>query len=485
MSIPVDKTFSHPEPCVADEVFSPVPPGPTPPVTPPVPGAVDPEANFPNPYGRYQMEPDQALASGLEVNQFLNKQALVFKTMGEEMLVYRQKHFGQTCACVDPVSNQPVDGCRICFNTRFVGGYDLLGKTAGYVGSNPLARKLTELGIAVSQKPMLFLLPDMVIRDRDFILAKARTPTTDLMRFQQEPVVRGAINANIDPLAKLNARKVIKISLTKDGSTLPDPGPGANVDATGDYDPVPRTGGGANFVEGVDFVLTGGELSVEDALTAPPNADSRRLRVLGKRAPLSPPDSETATGEVDPVTTLFPDAGLSAGLPASAFNRAAQPQAFSTTLAAGAGADAGFFLITLTGASGSNLSNQTTYPAADFLVTVAGSAVLWLGANRPPMSSTYYVSYEAALNVTRRYQILSVTAHHIQGVALAQEAEIELMDQTHPIYGINSIYDLGAPLDRQVGDLDVFRKDFGQKSGLVTSTPNNSDPRFVNPGDFL
>jgi len=484
MSAPVDKTFASGTTCQAGaEPFAPVPAPPPAPFTPPVPGAVDPSANFPNPYGPTQIAPDQALAVGLEVNQFLYQQSLAFKAMGEEMLVYRQKHFGQACACVDKESNQPQDGCLICFGTRFVGGYDLIGKTAGYVGSNPLARKLTELGISLSQKPVLYILPDMIIRDRDFILAKARTPSTDLIRFQQEPVVRGAVNADIDPLAKLNARSVIKISLTRDGSVLPDPA--SDLDPVGDFDLAAKNGGGFDFAEGLDFVLTGGELTVDNALTAPPNADTRILRVLGKRAPISPPDGETPTGETDPVETLFPDAGFSAGLAARAFNRAAQPQAFGTTLTVGSGADAGFFLITLVGATGSGLSNQTTFPAADFLVTVVGSAILWLGTKRPADGETYYVSYEAALNVTRRYQIITVTAHHFQGVMLAQEAEIELMDQTHPIHSINSIYDLGAPLDRQVGDLDTMRKTFGQKSGLVTDAPNNADPRFVNPGEFL
>lgn len=486
MSQPQDKTFSSGSACQAGaDPFAPVAPVPASAFVPPTPGAVDIESAFPNPYGSYQLEPDQAMAMGLEVNQFLNQQALAFKTLGEEMLVYRQKKFGQGCACVDENTNQAQDGCRICFGTRFVGGYDLIGKTAGYIGTNPLTRKLTEMGIALSQKPTLYLLPDIPVRDRDFVLAKARTPVTDLMRFQQEPLVRGSVNADIDPLSKLNARRIIKISLTQDGALLTDPGLGADVDEVGNYDRVPRTGGGADFVEGEDFILTGGELTVDNALTAPPNADTRILRVLGKRAPLFPPDSETPSGDTDPVDTLYPDAGLSVGLPASAFNRAAQPQAFSTVLSVGSGADAGFFLITLVGATGSDLSNQSLFPAQDFLVTVVGSGVLWLGLNRPTLSSTYYVSYEAALNATRRYQVLDATPHHFQGVMVGQDANIDLMDQTHPIYGINSVYDLGAPLDRQVGDVDTLRKTIGQKSGLVTDAPNNADPRFVNPGDFL
>lgn len=484
MSAPIDKPFAIATPCQAGaEPFAPAPTPPGPPYTPPPPDAVDPAEDFPNPVGPTQLPPDQIIADSMLVNIFLNNQAQVFKAMGEEILVYRQKQYGQTCACVEPDSNQPQDGCRICFGTRFVGGYDMIGKTAGYIGANPLARKLTELGITLSQKPVLSLLPNIVIRDRDFVLAKARTPVVDLQRFQQEPVVRGALSADIDPLFMLNARKVIKISLTKGGTVLPVPAP--DTDPVGNFDAGTKNGGGYDFVDGVDFILTGGELSVDNALTTPPNADTRILRVLGKRAPLSPPDSETATGEVDPIVTLFPDAGLSAGLAAKAFNRAAQPQAFSTTLTVGAGADAGFYLITLVGTTGSNLSNSVTYPAADFLVTIVGSAILWLGANRPPLNSTYYVSYEAAINVTRRYQVQNVTVHHFQGVALAQEGEVELMDQTHPIYAINSIYDQGPPLDRQSGDLDKFRKDFGAASGLVVEQPNVSDPRFVNPGDFL
>jgi hypothetical protein len=482
MSCNPDKLFSGTSNAPQDEAFSPHSDPPSS-WTAPVPGAVDPAANFPSPFGPVQVQPDQALASGLEVDQFLNRQALAFKTIGEEMLVYRQKKFGQTCACVDPATNQPTDGCRICFGTRYVGGYDLIGKTAGTIGPNPLTRKLTDIGLTLSQKPVLYLLPDMVIRDRDFVLAKARNPVTDNMRVQEERVVRAAVSPTIDPLALLNARKIIKVSLTKGGTVLPNPG--SDEDDSGQFDLAAKNGGGEDFAEGIDFILTGGELVVEDALTAPPNADSRVLRIVGKRAPISPPDSETPTGEIDPVNTLFANAGLSAGLAVKVFNRAAQPQAFNGTLVAGTLADAGFFLITLTGAVGSNLSNQTTFPAVDFLATIAGSGVLWLGTNKPADAAAYYVTYEAALNVTRRYQILNVTNHHFQGVSLAQEAEIELMDQTHPIYGINSVYDLGAPLDRQVGDLDTLRKTFGQKSGLVTETQNNADPRFVNPSDFL
>ena len=51
--------------------------------------------------------------------------------------------------------------------------------------------------------------------------------------------------------------------------------------------------------------------------------------------------------------------------------------------------------------------------------------------------------------------------------------------------GVNSIYDQGVALDRQPGDLNVIRKTQGQAAGLVTDAPNNADPRFVNPGDFL
>lgn len=484
MSAPQDKTFSTGTACPqGGESFYPGTPDPVPPYVPPAPGAVDLEANFPNPLGRYQTEPDESVARDLVVNQFLNQQAIVFKAMGEEMLVYRQKKFGQPCACVDANTNQAQDGCRVCFGTRFVGGYDMIGKTAGYIGPNPLTRKLMEMGIALSQKPALYLLPDMVIRDRDFILAKARNPSTDLMRFQAEPVVRGG--GDIDALSKLNARSVIKISLTQDGVALnPQPGAGADADLVGNYAPVPKAGGAASFTENLDFVLTGGELTVENALTVPPNADTRILRVLGKRAPLFPPDSESPSGETDSVAVLLPT-GLSAGLAAKAFNRAAQPQAFSTTLTVGTGADAGFFLITLAGATGSNLSNQTTFPAAQFLVTIVGSGILWLTLNRPAPGATYYVTYEAAINVTRRYQVLNVTANHYQGVCLAQEAEIDLLDQTHPIHGVNSIYDQGAPIDRQPGDLNVQRKAQGQAAGLVTDAQNNADPRFVNPGDFL
>ena len=485
MSAPIDKPFSGSGPCQADVAFSPVAPSPASLVTPPAPGAVNLETGFPNPWGPYQITPDQTASIDLAVDQFLNLQALAFKLSGEEMLVYRQKHFGQTCACVDPATNQPQDGCRICFNTRFVGGYDLIGKTAGNIGPNPLARKLTEFGITLSQKPILTVLPNMVIRDRDFILAKARTPITDLIRFQSEAVTRGAVNADIDPLSMLNARKIIKISLTKDGSVLSTPNPQPISTVGNDYDLPAQAGGGEDFTEGIDFILTGGELAVDNALTSPPNADTRILRVLGKRAPLSPPDGETILGQTIPVNTLYVNAGLSAGLPASVFNRAAQPQAFTTTLTLGAGADAGFFLITLTGAVGSGISNSTAFPGADFLVTVAGSGVLWLTINRPVIASTYYVTYEAAINVTLRYQILNVSPNTFQGVVIAQQSDIDLMDQTHPIYGINSIYDLGAPLDRQVGNVDVIRKELGAVSGLVASAPNNSDPRFVNPADFL
>lgn len=485
MTYPADKPFANAANVPSDGTFSPVTPDPASAWLPPVPGAVDPEAPFPNPFHRAQYEPDQALALGLEVDQFLNEQTLVFKAMGESMLVYRQKKFGQPCACVDPVSNQPQDGCRICFMTRFVGGYDMIGETAGYIGSSPMARKLTELGITVESKPKLFILPSFVLRDRDFVVAESESPLTEVMRFQGEPVVRGSVDPDIDPLAKLNARRVFKISLNADGAPLSVPNP-APISTPGDgYDLPPQVGGGPDFVDGVDFVLTGGELVVDNALTAPPNADSRVLRILGKRAPISPPAGETLTGQTLPIATLFPDAGLAAGVGANVFCRAAQPQAFAVTMVAGSGADAGFFIVTIAGATGSNLSNQTTFPVDGFLATIVGSGILWLGANQPAMSSTYYVSYEAGINVTLRYQLQNVTPHRLQGVVVAQDADVELMDPTHPIYGINSIFDLGAPLDRQVADADVTRKQLGQVGGLVTDAQNNADPRFVNPGDFL
>ena len=487
MTYPADKTFASAN-APADEAFSPAVPDPASAWVAPVSGAVDPETAFPNPLHRAQIEPDQALALGLEVNQWLNGQTLAFKTIGETMLVYRQKHFGQTCACVDPVSNQPQDGCHNCFMTRFVGGYDMIGETVGYIGSSAQARKLTELGITIEAKPKLYLLPNMVVRDRDFVVALAESPMTEAVRFQAEPVVRGAYDANIDPLAMLNARKVIKISLTNDGAVLSTPNPAPISTPDNGYDLPPQVGGGEDFCEGRDFVLTGGELVLDNALTAPINADHRVLRVLGKRAPLSPPSGETLTGQTIPIDTLYSNAGLSAGLPATVFCQAAKPQAFSVTLTAGSGADAGFFLVTLAGAAGSGISNVTNFPPSGFLATVAGSGVLWLSfsySRRPTTAATYFVSYEAALNVTLRYQLQNVTPSRFQGVTVAQESDVELMEHTHPIYGIDSTFDLGAPIDRQAADMDNARLALGEEAGLVTSAPNKADHRFVDSGDFL
>ena len=468
----------------ADQPFSPVVRvGPA--WAPPVPGAVDPASNFPNPLGPYQDQPDQVLALDLVVNQAMNARSLALKAVGDELLIYRQKRFGQVCACVDPVTNQPQDGCSVCFMTRFVGGYDFLGKSVGTIGPNPMLRKLTELGMTLEQKPMLTLMPDFPLRDRDFVVAKNRRPVTDELRFQAESVVRGAHDPDIDPLSLLNARKIIKISLTKDGQTLSVPNPAPISTPDNGYDLPPQVGGGEDFVCGVDYILTGGELAVADALTTPPNADSRVIRVLGIVAPLDPPASESVLGQTLPKTVLYADAGLSAGLTVNVFNRATSPQAFVSTLRAGTLADAGFLIMTLTGAAGSGISDKVKYPIDQFLATVVGSAILWLGPRRPPLSSVYYVSYEAAINVTKRYQIGPVTDYNVQGVSIIQEANVELMDQTHPIYGVDSTYDLGAPLDVQAGDLNTIRVFEGQRSGLVTDAPNNADHRFVDPENFL
>ena len=485
MTYPADKPFASSN-APQDGSFSPPAPNPASAWLPPVSGAVDPESAFPDPHHRPQIEPDQAMALDLGVNQFLNAQAVGFKAAGEAVLVYRQKRFGQLCACVDPATNQPQDGCRICFNTTFVGGYDFIGDTPAYIGTSAMARKLTELGITLEQKPKLYILPNIVVKDRDFIVALGSNPVTDCVRFQQEPVVRAAHDPNIDPLKHLNARRVVKISLTPDGSALSTPNPAPQLTPAGNYDLPPQVGGGEDFEDGEDFILTGGELVVDNALTSPPNADARVLRILGKRAPLDPPSAETLTGQTIPKLMLYPNAGLSVGLAATVFCRAAKPQSFAVTLASGSGADAGFFLVTLQGAAGSGLSSATNFPPEGFLATVAGSAVLWRsGGRKPADAATFYVTYEAAVNATKRYQLQNVTTSPYQGVAIAQEADVELMDITHPIYGIDSAYDLGAPLDRQAADEPALRKEISGEAGLVTTAPNVADRRFVNPADFL
>jgi hypothetical protein len=143
-------------------------------------------------------------------------------------------------------------------------------------------------------------------------------------------------------------------------------------------------------------------------------------------------------------------------------------------------------IATLTGAVGSNISNTVQFPAAEFLATVRGDTILWLeNGARPANAATYYVTYEAALDMTKRYQLLNCTEHFYQGVAIVQQADIQLMDQTHPIYNVLSIYDNGRLLDRQDLAQRDLRKALGPQSGLETEAPNVADPRFVNPGDFL
>lgn len=469
----------------ADQAFSPVAP-PESGWRPPVPGAVDPASAFPDPLGPYQDQPDQIMAMDLVVNQALNTRVLALKAAGEDLLIYRQKRFGETCACVDPVTNQAQDGCRICWNTRFVGGYDFMGRSVGTIGPNPMARKLTELGITLEQKPMLTLMPNFPLRDRDFVVSLSRAPVTDCVRFQAEPVIRGALDPNVDPLLKLNARKVLKISRTRDGSTLSVPNPAPISTPDNGYDVPPQVGGGEDFVDGVDYILTGGELAVADALTPPPDPDSRVLRVLGKVAPLDPPAHDDLLGVTQPKVTLYADAGFAPGLTVSVFCQAAKRKRVTATLRKGTMADAGFFIVTLDGGYGSGISDQDKFPASGFIATIVGSGILWLPeGRRPQKSSTYYVSYEAAINATLRYQIGSVSPYRVQGVMIIQEANVELMDQTHPIYGVESIFDLGAPLDVQAGDLNRLRVLQGKESGLVTDPQNVNGTIFVNPKDFL
>jgi len=450
---PQDKPFT---PASAPSKDFDAPTAPTTAFTQPPAPSIDPEAGFPHPFGRYQLQPDQSVAMGLEVQQFLNRQVLLYKQAGEDLLVYRQKKFGELCACVDPVRNQPQDGCAVCYGTRFVGGYTSMGRTLGYVGPNPLTRTLTQLGIVLSQKPSLWMLPDPPILDRDFIVAKGRYPAVDLMRVQEEPVVRGA--GDRDFLSRVDVTRVLKIAA--------------------------QIGGPEGFVENKDFVLTGGELVVSDALTAPPNADSRVLRVEGKRWPLFPPAGETPTGDTidNPVTVT--ESGLQIGQQVTVVNQRAGLAA-TGALAAGAGPDASFLVVTVQGSAGSGISSAANLPVDEFLATVRGDALLWLTTGiKPTTASTYYVTYEAALDVTKRYQILNVTLHEYQGVPLVQQAEIQLMEQTHPIYGVLTVLNNGTPADRQDLAQRQMRAALGPKAGLESSSPNVSDPRFLNPGDF-
>lgn len=452
-----DKPFTNVDPCGSKSFDNPV--VPTSSFGQPPDPAVDIESGFPNPFGDYQLKPDQTVAIDLIIPQFLNRQALFYKAIGEEMVPYHQKEFGEQCACVDRNREQPQDGCLICFGTRFVGGYDVRTKTIGYIGPNPLAKLMTELGIAYSQKPSLWTLPDPTLRDRDFIVARGRLPTTELTRFQQEPVIRAVLDPNFDALNNMNVYRIIHISRTK--------------------------GGSEDFVENVDFILTGGELVVEDALTAPPNADARTLRIVSKKFPLSPPDGETPTGETDPVPDLTPESGLKIGETVTVLNKSSKPQIMTGTLAAGTGADAAFLVATFQGDATSGISDVVAFPTSKFIASIKGDTIQWIvGAERPADFDTYFVTYEASLNITRRYQIINVMNHHYQGTPLVQQAEIELMDPNHPIYSVLSIFDNGIALDRQSAAQDKLKKDLADNDGLERNSTNVVDPRFVNPEEF-
>jgi hypothetical protein len=404
------------------------------------PGVTDMETNkFPNPIERYKHEPDEAVEDDLIYDQVLNRLFLALKLVGEQVAFYRQKQSGELCSCVDKNRQSPVSTCPICRGTRFVGGYDYLGKTLVQFPQTPKTKILTELGIKLQEPMQPWTANFPLLRDHDFLVRKMALPLSGQLRIVDEPVIKGNYSANEDILAHINLLNVYKLSLTTPADK-------------------------SDYVEGTDFILTGGELVIEESL-ASPVLNTRKLRILGKKPPIF-----MGTG----VQPLNINAGLSVGMTARVRNGLAWTGDIVYTLSAGTGADIGYFLLTITK---TGIDNRVQYPLSSFIIEMSGDRIFWLSTGIHPATGTvYYITYDYVQTYTQRYQIKGVSPVAPQGAVIMQSFDTSIMEPTHPIYSVGSIFDNGLMIDFRNGITKAMVHQLYSQFGLAPG--NITDKKF-------
>lgn len=98
-----------------------------------------------SPVGKELFSKPTDLLRNLEQRQFyiareiMRKETLRFrKKVGVLLFVFKRRHFGDACTCIDPVTDDVLDSeCTSCYGTRFVGGYyppvEMWGEVTSYI----------------------------------------------------------------------------------------------------------------------------------------------------------------------------------------------------------------------------------------------------------------------------------------------------------------------------------------------------------------
>ena len=407
------------------------------------------ENNWANPYGRYKLEPADAENMDMILEQMLYRNELLLKANGEPVAIYRQKQSGELCPCVDLNRGQPLATCRVCFGTKWVGGYDYQGKHLFGFASAPNIKVITELGLTPNLKPKGWLMPIPVMKTRDIIIAKLQLPEVGVVKNIDEPVVRGNLSSTEDALRRLNVIAVDKISSTRQGSN--------------------------NFIYGTDYILTGGQVVLQDSTATTGSSTTRTFRVLGTYKQIGYPDY-MYTGDlgVDGRTLETNTEGVKLGDSVHIINYSANPQSWDAIVVAGSGVDAGYKVITITGTV---VGPDTTYLTSTFLATITGDNIKWLtGGTKPTTGAVYYVTYRFNLTFTRRFQVQEVTQSVWRGAILSQDVQLELLEPSHIVYAIGSPFDNGSTIGYGGGNALELINQIRIDSGLNTA---ETDSRYM------
>ncbi len=404
-------------------------------------GTVDYEdEKFKHPITRYKHEPDEITEDDLIYDQVKNRLFLALKLVGEQCAFYRQKQSGELCSCVDKNRQSAVSTCPVCHGVRFVGGYDYLGKELVQFPQTAKTKIITELGLKLQEINNPWTLNFPLLRERDFLVRKMMLPLSSQLHIVEEPAIRGNYSSTEDILMHINLLNVYKLSNTKQADQ-------------------------SDYIEGTDYILTGGELVLAESLNAPV-ANTRVLRILGKKPSIFMGDG---------VQSLNINAGLSAGIVSKVKNDLAWSGELNYTIANGTVSDAGYFVVTI---AKTGIQDQTVYPLTSFSITIAGDRILWLtGGSKPTTGATYYITYDYVQTYTERYQIKSVSPVAPQGAVILQSFEINIVEPAHPIYNVGSPFDNGMMIDFRNG---VTKEMIQQLYGQFGLAPGNTTDRKFN-----
>ena len=403
-------------------------------------GVVDVEnETFQHPIERYKHEPDEATEDCLIYDQVKNRLFLALKLVGEQVAFYRQKQAGELCSCVDKNRQSAVSTCPVCHGTRFVGGYEYMGKALVQFPQVARTKIITELGLKLQEQNNPWTLNKPLLRERDFLVRKMMLPLSNQLREVEEPVIRGNYSADEDILQHINLLNIYKLSNLKQAD-------------------------GSDYVEGTDYILAGGEMVLEESGNAPA-PDTRVLKVVGKKSPI------TGNNSTNPVPV---NAGLSNATVGKVINAKAWSGEKDKTLADGIGADTGFFTVTI---SQVGIHDTGVYPLSSFSIIIGGDRIIWLtGGSKPTSGATYYVTYDYVQTFTERYHIKTVSPVAPQGAIILQSFEIAILEPTHPVYGVGSPFDNGSMIDYRNGvTKEMVQQLYGQ-FGLASG--NETDPKF-------